>query len=140
MIKIFLICDSQGYPFYSRKMDQEFENLDERVLSGMISAIGMLGKKMFNEEIATVTFGVGAATSSIVVVSRELFGQDKSIYFVFFLSGACNHKLVRELAAAIFIETKVELKQPQFASESIKNKVDIIIDHRFNGLSGFCSD
>lgn len=135
MIKSFIICDSRGYPFYSRTIDKDFKDIDSAMFSGLISAIGSVGKELFNEQIATITYGLGNATSSIVVVAKEFISLNKSIFFVFLVQGECNHVLIKQVSTSIFIETKNKLKNPELIKDSVKEKIDRIIESKFGGLN-----
>jgi hypothetical protein len=115
------------------------DQIDDALFGGLISAIGSLGKNLFKQEIATITFGMGNKIvsndqSSIVIVSKDLFIEDKIIYFVFFIQGECNHQLTREIATSIFIETKQSLKHPFDVQADLKSKVNRMLDTRFQGL------
>ena len=127
-----MICDSNGFPFYSRILDQKYSNIDDSVFSGFISAIGNIGKKLFNEEIATITFGLGKF--NIIVVAKELVTEKRSIYFVFIVEGSCNQKSMKRFSTEIFIDTKQLLKNPKMENQDMVNKVDNIIDTKFGGL------
>jgi hypothetical protein len=124
MIKSILVCDSQGYPFYSKKLDQNLDEIDPTIFSGLISAIGAIGKQLFKEEIATISYG---DNYEITIITKELFGNEKSIYFVFLIEGEKDLKLMKQLSTNIFIETKHVLKDPSAAKLDIKQKVDKIL-------------
>ena len=94
----------------------------------------MLGKSLFKEEIATISFGTSKDMSNIVTVSKELFGQTKIIYFVFINKGEINHNLMRQLVTAIFIETKHVLKDTSSIIQDIQDKIDRIIDNKLKEL------
>ena len=126
MIKSVLICDSVGYPFYSRKIDPDIGEIDPAIFSGLISAIGAIGKELFKEEIATITYG---ENYEITIITKELFGNEKSIYFVFLIEGEADLKLMKRLSTNIFIEAKHVLKEPNGAKFDIKQKVDRILDN-----------
>ena len=83
MIKSILVCDSEGYPFYSKQIDKSLGEIDPAIFSGLISAIGSIGKQIFKEEIATISYG---ENYEITIITKELFGDDKIIYFVFLLN------------------------------------------------------
>ncbi|MBA7600667.1 MAG: hypothetical protein KAT57_06630 [Candidatus Lokiarchaeota archaeon] len=125
MIKSVLVCDSEGYPFYSRKIDSNMGEIDPTIFSGLISAIGAIGKELFKEEIATITYG---EKYEITIITKELFGNQKSIYFVFLIEGNADLKLMKQLSTNIFIETKNVLKDPLSARQDIKEKVDRILN------------
>ena len=125
MIKSVLICDSVGYPFYSRKIDPNIGEINPTIFSGLISAIGAIGKELFKEEIATITYG---ENYEITIITKELFGNEKSIYFVFLIEGEADLKLMKRLSTNIFIEAKHVLKDPNGAKLDIKEKVDRILD------------
>ncbi len=126
MIKSILVCDSEGYPFYSKKIDQSLGDIDPAILSGLISAIGVIGKQIFKEEIATISYG---ENYEITIITKELLGDEKIIYFVFLLEGEPDLPLMKKLSTNIFIETKHVLKDPTSAKLNIKQKVDRIIDN-----------
>ncbi|MFX1391896.1 MAG: hypothetical protein ACFE9Z_17665 [Promethearchaeota archaeon] len=126
MLKSILVCDSQGYPFYSKKLDPNLGEIDPTIFSGLISAIGVIGKELFKEDIATITYGEKYA---ITIITKELFGDKKSIYFVFVIEGEKDLKLMRKLSTNIFIETKHVLKDPSAAKLDIQEKVDRILDN-----------
>ncbi len=125
MIKSVLVCDSEGYPFYSRKIDSNMGEIDPTIFSGLISAIGAIGKELFKEEIATITYG---EKYEITIITKELFGNQKSIYFVFLIEGNADLKLMKQLSTNIFIETKNVLRDPLSARQDIKEKVDRILN------------
>lgn len=124
MIKSILVCDSQGYPFYSKKLDPNLDEINPAIFSGLISAIGAIGKKLFKEEIATITYG---ENYEITIITKELFGDQKSIYFVFVIEGDVDLKSMKQISTNIFIETKHVLKDPSSAQLDIKEKVDRIL-------------
>jgi len=127
-IKSFLICNSDGLPFYSKKIDQNFEDYDPHLFSGWISAISIIGKKLFHEEIATLSFGINKK-ASIVILPREFFGFDKVIFFVFLCENEIDHKKLRQLCTNILIEAKGYLKTvPLQSDERFKLKIDKVVD------------
>ncbi|MFW9873105.1 MAG: hypothetical protein ACFFG0_08400 [Candidatus Thorarchaeota archaeon] len=124
MIKSILICDSQGYPFYSKKLDPNLDEINPTIFSGLISAIGAIGKKLFKEEIATITYG---ENYEIIIITKELLGGRKSIYFVFVIEGDADLQEMKQISTNIFIETKHVLKDPTSAQLDIKEKVNRIL-------------
>ena len=64
-----------------------------------------------------------------MIITKELFGDRKSIYFVFLNEGKPDLPLMKKLSTNIFIETKHVLKDPSAAKRDIKEKVDKIIDN-----------
>ena len=129
-----MICDNRGYPFYAKRIDENFIDIDPILLSGLISAIGTLGKTLFKEEIATISFGTTKDMSNLVTVSKELFGQTRKIYFVFINKGEIKHNLIMQLVTAIFIETKPVLKDTSNIRQDIQDKIDRIIDNKLSEL------
>ncbi len=125
MIKSILICDSQGYPFYSKKMDDTLNDIEPAIFSGLISAIGAIGKQLFKEDIATINYG---ENYEILIITKDLFSDQKSIYFVFLIENEVDLQLVKRISTHIFIETKQVLKNPSSKVLVIKDKVDKIID------------
>ena len=126
MIKSILVCDSLGYPFYSKQIDKSLGEIDPAILSGLISAIGIIGKQIFREEIATISYG---ENYEITIITKELLSDSKTIYFVFLIEGEPDLPLMKKLSTNIFIETKHVLKDPSAAKRDIKEKVDRIIDN-----------
>ncbi len=126
MILSILVCDSEGYPFYSRKIDPRIGDIDPAIFSGLISAIGVIGKQIFKEEIATISYG---ENYEITIITKELLSDKKTIYFVFLIEGEPDLPLMKKLSINIFIETKHVLKDPSIAKVDIKEKVDKIIDN-----------
>ena len=126
MIKSILVCDSESYPFYSKKIDPSLGDIDPAILSGLISAIGVIGKQIFKEEIATISYG---ENYEITIITKELLGDEKLIYFVFLIEGERDLPFMKKLSTNIFIETKQVLKDPSGAKLDIKEKVDRIIDN-----------
>ncbi|HDZ18728.1 hypothetical protein LCGC14_0412920 [marine sediment metagenome] len=124
MIKSILICDSTGYPFYLKQIDPTMAEMDSSIFSGLISAISTIGKQLFNEDIATITYG---DKYKITIITKELLQIEKTIYFVFLVEGDADLKLMRRLSTNIFIETKHVLKDPSAAKLDIKQKVDKIL-------------
>jgi hypothetical protein len=126
MIKSILVCSSEGYPFYSKQIDKSLGEINPAILSGLISAIGAIGKQIFKEDIATISYG---ENYEITIITKELFGDKKSIYFVFLIEGEPDLPLMKKLSTNIFIETKHVLKNPSAAKLDIKEKVDRLIDN-----------
>ena len=126
MIKSILVCDSTGYPFYSKILDPSLGEINPTIFSGLISAIGVIGKQIFKEEIATISYG---EHYEITIITKELLGEKKSIYFVFLIEGEPDLPLMKKLSTNIFIETKHVLKDPSAAKLDIKEKVDRIINN-----------
>ncbi|MFX1329193.1 MAG: hypothetical protein ACFE91_13780 [Promethearchaeota archaeon] len=124
MIKSILVCDSQGYPFYSKKLDPSLGDIHPTIFSGLISAIGAIGKQLFKEDIATISYG---ENYEITIITKELFGDQKSIYFVFLIEGEKDLKLMKKLSTNIFIEAKHVLKDPSVAKLDIQEKIDKIL-------------
>jgi len=131
MIKAFLICDSSGYSFYSKKIDESFEIIQPELLSGLISAIGMIGKKLFKEEIATITYGDNNRFG-ITIISKELFGNERTLYFVFMVDGEPDKQKMRQLCVNIFIEAKQFLKNPNGLTSMVEQKIDRLIESKYD--------
>ena len=131
MIICLQICDSCGFPFYTRTFGGNSE-VDGNLLSGLVSVIGNLGKKIFNQDIATITFGAAEEDINMIVVAKDLYSENKSIYFVFYLKGKCNHQLIKEISTALFIDNKIQLCSSDFEADPIKDRVDNLIKIKFN--------
>lgn len=136
MIKAILISDSVGFPFYSRSVNS-FEELNKNLFSGLICAIGKIGKKLFHQNLATIHFGDNVSQSHMVIIAKQLFLEKKIIYFAFFIEGECNHILLKEIAASIFIEVKSFLSMPSEDLTQIQGKIDNILAKKYGNLN-FC--
>lgn len=134
MIQKFIITDSDGFPHYKRDFDESIPTIDNTLLSGLISTIGILGKKLFKKEIARIAFGLGINQSHIFIVSKELLRKGKTIYFVFFLKGEYNEKLVKNIATTIYIENKDQLVGSDKFNYELNAKIDRIIDSRYSQI------
>ena len=132
-LKSMLICDNGGLPFYSRNFD-EFIQIDDALLSGLLSAIGTIGKTLFKQDIATIKFGEGNEISRILVISRDLFSSHRQIFFVFFYTGTIDIKLLRSVTTMIFMEAKIAFKNQTPETKVVANMIDKIIDNKFDGL------
>ena len=131
MIQTFMVADSLGYPFYSKKVGNSQKEFEPELLSGLLSAIGTIGKTLFNKEIANVKFGENEEFG-ITIISKEIFGEEKSIYFVFVSEGPVDLKKARGLCTNIFIETKQALKNPQESILNIEDKINRILTNKFD--------
>ena len=127
MIKSILICDSRGYAFYSRVFDKNLKGYDSTLFSGFISAIGKIGRELFKEEIATISFGYDSNSPNIVVLSKDFFETDKRIYFVFLTQGDIDLKKVKNVCTNIYINNKDSLKNSKI-TKPLQEKIDKIID------------
>ena len=138
-LKCLLISDNSGIPFYSRQFD--FEGIDAALLSGLLSAVGTIGKTLFRQDIATITFGesIQAKNSSkIIVIARDFFALKKQIFFVFFYHGEHNMKQLRQLATTIFMEAKHAFRdQAPQEMHQLRKSIDRIIELKFDGLKGW---
>lgn len=134
-----VISNKAGISLYSRKFSTKRE-LDSNLLSGLITAIDAIGDELFKKKIATITFGeenfhaIDEAINKIVVISKEVFSQDKRLNFTFLCSGDHSLKRFRELATNIFIEIKGFLLGPNPDRRQIRARVDHIIETRFQEL------
>ena len=139
MLKSMLICDATGLPFYSRSFDEALV-IDDALLSGLLSAIGTIGKHLFNQDIATISFGDGRnfqKSSKIVTISKDLFSKNKQIFFVFFISGEVDIKRLSGLATMIFMTAKSAFLNRIPEQKTIALQIDRIIDNKFQSLKGW---
>ncbi|TFG06972.1 MAG: hypothetical protein EU539_06275 [Promethearchaeota archaeon] len=126
MIKSILISDSEGYVFYSKILDRDMYNYDSVLLSGFISAIGSVGRELFKEEIATISFGYEQDSPGIVVLTKDFFGTEKKIYFVFVTHGDIDLKMIKDVCTNIYINNKADLKASG-VKKNIHGKIDRIV-------------
>ncbi len=122
-----LICDSRGYAFYSWIFDKKLLDYDSTLFSGFISAIGTIGRELFKEEIATISFGYNSNAPNIVVLSKDFFGTDKRIYFVFLTQGDIDLKKVKDVRTNIYINNKESLKHSKI-NKPLQEKIDKIVE------------
>ena len=137
-LKCLLISDDSGIPFYSREFD--FEGIDATLLSGLLSAVGTIGKTLFKQDIATIVFGENIQpknASKIIVISKEFFQIKKQIFFVFFYHGEQNMKKLRQLATTIFMEAKHSFRDRAPETQQLRKNIDRIIELKFAGLKGW---
>ena len=137
-LKCLLISDDSGIPFYSREFD--FEGIDATLLSGLLSAVGTIGKTLFKQDIATIVFGENIQPkneSKIIVISKEFFSIKKQIFFVFFYHGEQNMKQLRQLATTLFMESKHSFRDRVPETQQLRKNIDRIIDLKFDGLKGW---
>jgi len=127
MIKAFLICDSNGIPFYSKIFDSRID-YEPSIFSGLISAISTIGKTIFKEELATINFGI-KSNATIIILYRDFYGIEKKIIFVFLAEGTIDHNKIRQFTSHILIETKVYLKNfDHKLNNGFEKKIEKIID------------
>jgi len=137
-LKCLLISDDSGIPFYSREFN--FEGIDPTLLSGLLSAVGTIGKTLFRQDIATITFGASIQaknSSKIIVISKEFFSIKKQIFFVFFYHGEHNMKQLRQLATTIFMDSKQSFRNRTPETLQLRKDIDKIIELKFDGLKGW---
>ena len=137
-LKCLLISDDSGIPFYSREFD--FEGIDATLLSGLLSAVGTIGKTLFKQDIATIVFGENIQpknASKIIVISKEFFQIKKQIFFVFFYHGEQNMKQLRQLATTIFMEAKHSFRDRTPETQKLRKNIDRIIELKFDGLKNW---
>ncbi len=137
-LKCLLISDDSGIPFYSREFD--FEGIDPTLLSGLLSAVGTIGKTLFKQDIATIVFGENIQpknASKIIVISKEFFQIKKQIFFVFFYHGEQNMKQLRKLATTIFMEAKQSFRDRAPETRQLRQIIDRLIELKFDGLKGW---
>ncbi len=142
MLESLLIHDTSGTSIYHRNFRESFKFGDPTLVSGLISAIDSIGQQLFSKQIAVVTYGednisnIDEPISKILVFSRDLFGQEKHINFVFFSTGDISMKVLREVVTTIFLEIKTLLKGDQPDYKRIGLIVDHVIENHFKGLFG----
>lgn len=91
-----------------------------------MSAMSSIGKILFDEQVATVGYGINGQFR-IVVVYKEVFNHGKSIFFVFVTKRNLDLTKARSIATQIFIQAKNELLETDTDLKAIKTKVDKIL-------------
>ena len=133
MIKNFLITDSTGIALYSKSVNSAKE-ISTQLFSGLISTVGTVGKMLFKQKLATITFGSDVKNQNqVVILSKDRYGERKSIYFVFAGNHLENTIPLKEIAATLYIEAKKELTNPQ--NGDLKQKIDNLLENRFHNLT-----
>ncbi len=132
-LKTILIYDERGLPLFMHSFDSKVQ-LDETLFSGLLSAIGMIGKNIFNQDIATIQFGGEKMdqTSRIVVISRELILVKKQINFVFLIEGKISLKQLKSLSSMIFLEIKQFIQKEGKRDPKVSEKIAQIIKEHIN--------
>ena len=133
MIKNFLITDSTGVAMYAKNVSNS-KDISTQLFSGLISTVGTVGKMLFKQNLATISFGSNFDENQIIILEKERFGQKKAIYFVFAGNHLEDAVPLKEIAATLYIEAKKELNDPQNNKDLLKQKVDTILENRFNNL------
>jgi|SRR5271157_1401221 len=140
MLDSLLICNTSGLPFYSRKFSPSSKLGDDpSLLSGLISAIDSIGRMMFNRKVGIINYveeesRPNEADSHVVIMSKDLFSEDKHINFVFFVFGECDMSELRQVSTSIFIEIKQFLRQSNPEFDKIESNVNHILDTQFAEL------
>ncbi|UYP47569.1 hypothetical protein NEF87_003854 [Candidatus Lokiarchaeum ossiferum] len=130
MIKGLQICDSKGFPIYTRTANN-FTGINGTLMSGLISAIGVMGKELFKQNIANITFGEGSNTSYLTIIRKELFKENKSIDFVYFSEQKCDLASLNNISTTIFIDSKRDLIDSSKVRDDLKPRINKIIDLNF---------
>jgi predicted negative regulator of RcsB-dependent stress response len=133
MIKNFLITDSTGIALYSKNVNSAKE-ISTQLFSGLISTVGTVGKMLFKQKLATITFGSDVNENQVVILSKDRYGDQKSIYFVFAGNHLENTIPLKEIAATLYIEAKKELMNPQ-SGDLLKQKINNLLENRFHNLT-----
>ena len=76
---------------------------------------------------ATISFGYDPNAPTIVVLSKDFFGTDKKIYFVFVTQGDLDLKMVKNVCTNIYINNKDALKNSKI-NKPLQEKIDKIVE------------
>jgi hypothetical protein len=127
-----IISHSDGLTYYSRSFNgSELGDFDPHLFGGLFSAIRKMGEILFPDKkrLATITYE-GNVTEKIVVVSKERYFKDDSIYFVYFVSqedGKFGERDLKNLSDAIFIDIKAFLDKQHIRIPIIRKKVNMVL-------------
>ncbi|GAB4325373.1 MAG: hypothetical protein Kow0069_31410 [Promethearchaeota archaeon] len=139
MLKLLLICNEAGIPFFSRKFAGDLD-VDPLLFSGLISAIENIGHALFKQKIATITYGEQSSFLSestlnqIVVITKEMFSTGKCVNFVFVCSGNYEVRGFREIATTLFVAIKPMFQLEVPDGVAIRKRVNAIIENQLGGL------
>ncbi|HMF33221.1 MAG TPA: hypothetical protein VKK79_17480 [Candidatus Lokiarchaeia archaeon] len=94
---------------------------------------------MFNRKVGIINYveeesRPNEADSHVVIMSKDLFSEDKHINFVFFVFGECDMSELRQVSTSIFIEIKQFLRQSNPEFDKIESNVNHILDTQFAEL------
>lgn len=130
MIKGLQICDSKGFPIFTKNAIN-FSGINGTLMSGLISAISVMGKELFKQNIANITFGEGSSTSYLTIIRKELFKENKSIDFVYFSEEKCDLSALNHISTTIFIDSKKHLIDSSIVHDALQPRINQIIDLNF---------
>ncbi len=125
------ISDANGLLYYS-KLEQMDIKITPTLLSAFISAIGIISKELFHEDVASMTFGTGDSLHKMVIISKDMFQSQKKIFFVFFTHKSESIHLLREISTTIFIEAKDLFRESTIEMEQLNFSINNIIDTKFS--------
>jgi hypothetical protein len=139
-IEAILICNSDGLPFYSKIFGNGILLNDMSLLSGLITAIDVMGSEIFGRHVAIITYRDDAIShndsnnngNQIIIISKDIFSHDQHINFVYYTSINCPISIVRQITTHIFMEIKVFLQAEIPNYQKIKEIADKIIEHNYS--------
>ncbi len=137
---MLLIISNEGIGLYSKKFngfnysEVEESQESEQLLSGFITSIGIIGKKFFKQDIATINFGQDHESIKITVINREMVQDNKIINFVFFYNGNEPVSRFREITTTIFMESKLLLRQDNPDLTQIRNQINSILEKKYSKI------
>lgn len=134
MIKNFLVTDSTGGALYSKNVNSG-KDISTQLFSGLISTVGTVGRMLFKQKLATITFGANENENQVVILTKDRYGEKNSVYFVFAGNHLENTIPLKEIAATLYIETKKELNDPQNNKDVLQRKIDTLLENRFHNLT-----
>jgi len=116
-----------------------FEELDydgeaEQLLSGFIASIGIVGRRFFKQDIATINFGQDSSSIKITVINRDMIQDDKTINFVYFYKGEEKINRFGEITTTIFMELKNRFKLQSPDVSLIKSQIDGILEKKYSKI------
>ena len=129
---MLLIISNERLGLYSKKFNgftfSDFNNNQEieQLLSGFITSIGIIGKRFFNQDIATINFGQDHESTKITVINREMIQENRTINFVYFYNENESISRFREITTTIFMESKLLLRQNNQDITQIRTQIDAI--------------
>lgn len=121
-----LITNSAGLPLYSKDFAENPLKTDPSLITSMISAISILGRELFNEQIATISYGF-KNKYNISIITKTSFNKEMEVFFVFFSNAPPDLKHLRSLSAKIYIEIKSILLNDDRNLNIIQKKVDRLL-------------
>jgi hypothetical protein len=131
-VQSLVICNSEGFEYYSKILEGNTITYEPILLSGFISAIGALGRQLFKADLATIYFDNNAANGNspynIVIVTKDFYQNEKRIHFVFLVNGIVDIKEIRKFCTEAYINAKeFFFREEKVRKKDLDDKIDKVV-------------